>query len=185
MQNSSQQPGPVGPSGQPGASGPFGQPVPRGPFGQPGVPEPARVSGALVFVLVIVAVHALGTAAGGWAVLDENYNKEEHGQDLLMPMGLAWFVAVFCWAMAALQAACVVLARRRRPWIRVVLAVCLAFLACSMFLAFMGSLAAGAPSLAAILVLGVDTAALWVVLGETGRRWFSARGPATPAAHRG
>ncbi|WP_344494439.1 hypothetical protein [Streptomyces enissocaesilis] len=155
-----------------GSSGLVGQP------GDPRPPEAARISGALVLVLVVVVAHAVGTAFGGWAILDENYGKREHGQDLIMPMGLARFVAWFCWALAALQVACVVLAGRRRPWVRVVLAVCLAFVACSTLLAFVGSLASGAPSPAVLLVFGIDGAALWVVLGETARRWFSVRGPA-------
>ncbi|MGW0776878.1 hypothetical protein ACWD01_25200 [Streptomyces sp. NPDC002835] len=138
--------------------------------------------GILVFVLVIVTVHALGTALGGWAVLEENYSKREHGQELLMPMGLAWFVALLCWGLAALQAVCVVLARKRRPWVNVVLAVWLAFVALSTLVGFAGSLAAGAPSLAMLVVLGIDVAALWMVLGDAARRWFSARRPATTPA---
>ncbi|WP_141662935.1 hypothetical protein [Streptomyces sp. Wb2n-11] len=63
----------------------------------PGPPETARMPGPLVFVLVTVTVHALGTAFGGWAILQENLSKQEHGQDLLTPMGMAWFVALFCW----------------------------------------------------------------------------------------
>ncbi|MER7108319.1 hypothetical protein [Streptomyces sp. NPDC000229] len=168
-------------------SGPDGPAGPSGPPGQSGEPRPseaARFSGALVFVLVVVVAHAVGTAFGGWAVLDENYSKREHGQDLIMPMGLAWFVALFCWGLAALQVACAVLAGRRRPWIRVVLAACLTFVACSMFLAFIGSLASGAPSPAVLLVFCIDGAALWVVLGRTARRWFSVRGPA-PTSPRG
>jgi hypothetical protein len=30
-----------------------------------------------------------------------------------------------------------------------------------------------------LAVLAVDVAVVWTVLGETGRAWFSARGPAT------
>jgi cation transport ATPase len=140
--------------------------------------------GILVFVSVIVTVHALGTALGGWAVLEENYSKQEHGQELLMPMGLAWFVALLCWGLAALQAVCVVLARKRRPWVNAVLAVWLAFVVLSTLVGFAGSLAAGAPSLAMLVVLGIDVAALWMVLGDTARRWFSARRPATTPARR-
>ncbi|MDN3293006.1 hypothetical protein QWM81_02855 [Streptomyces ficellus] len=139
------------------------------------------MTGALVFVLVIVTVHALGTAFGGWAILQENYSKQEHGQNLLMPMGMAWFVALFCWGMAALQVVCVVLARKRRPWVRVVLAVWLILVVFSTVLSFIGSLAAGTPSLAMLVVSGIDVVALWVVLGETGRRWFSVRSQAPTA----
>jgi glucan phosphoethanolaminetransferase (alkaline phosphatase superfamily) len=138
--------------------------------------------GVLVLVLVIVTVHALGAAFGGWAVLQENYGKQEHGQELLMPMGMAWFVALFCWGLAVLQVVCAVRARKRRPWIRVVLAVWLALVAFSTALGFIGSLAAGAPGLGMLLVLGVDVAALWVMLGGTARRWFSVRGPASASA---
>jgi hypothetical protein len=148
------------------------------PPGPPAPPETVRMPGALVFVLVIVTVHALGTAFGGWAVLEENYSKQEHGQDLLMPMATAWFVALFCWGLAALQVVCVVLAHKRRPWVNVVLAVCLAFVAFSTLVGFIGSLAAGAPSLAMLVILGIDGVALWMVLGDTARRWFSARRPA-------
>ncbi|GAA2500675.1 hypothetical protein [Streptomyces gobitricini] len=165
-------------------SDPSGPSHPLGPPGDPRPPEAARFSGALVFALVVVVAHAVGTAFGGWAVLDENYSKREHGQDLIMPMGMAWFVALFCWGLAALQGACAVLAGRRRPWTRVVLVVCLAFVACSTLLAFIGSLASGAPSPAVLLVFCVDGAALWVVRGETARRWFSVRGPA-PTPPRG
>lgn len=136
------------------------------------------MTGALVFVLVIVTAHAVGTAFGGWAILEENYSKQEHGQDLLMPMGVAWFVALFCWGVAALQAVCVALARKRRPWIRVVLAVWLIFVALSTLVGFLGSLAAGTPSLAVLVVLGIDAVALWVVCGERAGHWFSVRGPA-------
>ncbi|MFJ7075433.1 hypothetical protein [Streptomyces sp. NPDC098781] len=138
--------------------------------------QPGRMPAAVVFVLVVVAAHALGTVIGGWAVLDENHSKQEHGQELLMPMGLAWFTALFGWALAALQVHCVVLARGRRPWIRVVLAVCLVFVALSTALGFLGSLAAGTPSVAVLLIAGIDVAAGWVVLGEKGRRWFSGGG---------
>lgn len=65
---------------------------------RPASPGGVRMPGAVVFVLVVVAVHALGTAFGGWAVVEENRSKQEHGQDLLMPMGMAWFLALFCWA---------------------------------------------------------------------------------------
>ncbi|MGW0565552.1 hypothetical protein ACWDZ4_34415 [Streptomyces sp. NPDC003016] len=150
----------------------------------PGPPETARMPGTLVLVLVIVTVHALGTAFGGWAILQENFSKQEHGQDLLMPMGMAWFVALFCWGLAALQVICVVLARKRRLWVRAVFAVWLVFVAFSTLLGFLGSLAAGAPSLAVLVISGIDGVALWVVLGETGRRWFSVRSPA-PISPRG
>ncbi|MGI5427273.1 hypothetical protein [Streptomyces sp. CA-179760] len=80
--------------------------------------------------------------------------------------------------MAALQVSCVVLARKRRHWVRVVLIVCLSFVALSMVIAFLGSLAGGAPSLPAFGIACLDVAALWMVSGEKGRDWFSARGPA-------
>jgi hypothetical protein len=86
-----------------------------------------------------------------------------------MPMGLAWFVALFSWGLAALQITCVVLARRRRPWTRVVLVVCLTFVACSMLFAFLASLAFGAPSPVVLLLFGIDGAALWVLLSGSTR----------------
>ncbi|MEU0374189.1 hypothetical protein ABZ070_28830 [Streptomyces sp. NPDC006283] len=153
-------------------------PYQPGPSRPPETSEPARMPGALVFVLVVVAAHALGTVFGGWAVLEENQSKQEHGQDLLVPTGVAWFVALFCWGLAALQVVCVVLARKRRTWVRVVLIVCLAFVAFSTVVGFLGSLAAGAPSLAVFVIAGIDVAALWVVCGERGRHWFSVRSPA-------
>ncbi|WP_210593426.1 hypothetical protein [Streptomyces sp. GESEQ-35] len=143
-----------------------------------GAPGTVRMPGALIFVLVIVAAHALGTVIGGWAVIDENQNKQEHGQDLLMPMSMAWLVALFCWGLAALQVVCVVLARKRRSWIRVVLIVCLSFLALGTVFAFLGSLVSGAPSLPVFVIACLDLAALWMVSGETGRNYFSARSPA-------
>ncbi|MFC9914501.1 hypothetical protein [Streptomyces sp. NPDC127197] len=148
---------------------------------QPGQPvplEPARMPGALIFVLVIVTAHALGTVFGGWAIIEENRSKQEHGQELLMPMGMAWFVALFCWALAALMVVCVVLARKRRTWVRVVLIVCLSFVAFGTVLGFLGSLASGAPSLAVFVIAGIDVAALWMVCGETSRHYFSVRSPA-------
>ncbi|MFF8031529.1 MULTISPECIES: hypothetical protein [unclassified Streptomyces] len=138
--------------------------------------------GVLVFVLVVVAAHALGTVFGGWAIIEENRSKQEHGQDLLMPMSLAWFMALFCWGLAALLVVCVVLARGRRSWVRVVLIVCLSFVALSTIIAFLGSLASGAPSLAVFVIAGLDVAALWTVCGETGRHYFSVRGPAPTSA---
>ncbi len=143
-----------------------------------------RMPGSLIFILVVVTAHALGTAFGGWALLEENRSKQEHGQDLLMPVGVAWFTALFCWALAALLVACVVLARRRRPWIRVVLIVCLSFVALSTSVAFLGSLASGAPSLAVFVIAGIDVAALWVVCGKTGRGHFSVRAQ-QPASRQG
>ncbi|MGP4084924.1 hypothetical protein [Streptomyces sp. KR55] len=134
--------------------------------------------GALIFVLVIVTAHALGTVVGGWAIIEENQSKQEHGQELLLPMGMAWFVALFCWALAALMVVCVVLARGRRPWVRVVLIVCLSFAAFGTVFGFIGSLASGAPSLAMFVIAGVDVAALWMVSGEKGRHYFSVRSPA-------
>jgi hypothetical protein len=151
---------------------PAGQPGPSGP------PGTARMPGALIFVLVVVTAHALGTVVGGWAIIEGNQSKQEHGQDLLMPMGMAWFVALFCWGLAALMGVCVVLARKRRTWVRVVLIVCLSFVALSMVFAFMGSLASGAPSLAAFVITGLDVAALWMVSGEKGRHYFSVRSAA-------
>lgn len=140
------------------------------------------MGGALAFALVAVAVHALGTALGGWAFLDENYSKQEHGQDLIAPMGVAWFTALFCWAPAGLQIACVVLVRNRRPWTRVALAVPMVFVAVSTAFTFLLSLTTGTPAMAAFVIFAVDVAALWALFGENGRRWFSVRGtePASP-----
>jgi hypothetical protein len=134
--------------------------------------------GALIFVLVVVTAHALGAVFGGWAVIEENQSKQEHGQDLLMPMSMAWFVALFCWGLAALQVVCVVLARKRRTWVRVVLIVCLSFVSLSTVLGFLGSLVAGAPSLPVFVIAGIDVAALWMASGEIGRHYFSVRSPA-------
>ncbi|MEE1931333.1 hypothetical protein V1J52_24755 [Streptomyces sp. TRM 70351] len=139
---------------------------------------------ALVLVLVVVALHALGTAVGGWALLQENTGKQEHGQDLLMPMGMAWSVALCCWGLAVLLAVCVVRARKRRPWVRVVFAGWLGLVAFSTLLGVVGSLASGGPSLAVLVLFGVDVSALWLVLGDTVHRWFSVRGPA-PTPSRG
>ncbi|MDG9712238.1 hypothetical protein [Streptomyces sp. DH10] len=136
-----------------------------------------RMPKSLIFVLVLAGAHALGNVFGGWAVIDENQSKLDHGQDLLMPMALAWFLALFCWGLAALQVVGVALARGRRLWVRVVLIVCLSFAALGMVLASVGSLAGGAPSLPAFLVAFADLAALWTVSGETGRRYFSVRAP--------
>ncbi|MFD5163018.1 hypothetical protein ACFWMJ_34025 [Streptomyces hawaiiensis] len=138
-----------------------------------------RMPGAVVLALVMVTGHALGYVLGGWAVIDENRSKQDHGQDLLLPWALAWFVALFCWGLAVLQVACLVLARKRRHWVRVVLIVCLSLVALSMVVAFLGSLAAGAPSLPAFLIAGLDVAALWTVSGAKGRGYFSVRGPAS------
>lgn len=140
--------------------------------------------GVIVFVLVIVAVHAVGTALGGLVLLQENYSKREHGQDLLMPMDAAWFAALFCWALAALQAVCVVLARKRRPWVGVVLAISLIFAALGTVVGFLGSLAAEAPSLTLLVVFAVDVVAVCLVLGETSGRWFSVRRTASTAHQR-
>lgn len=138
----------------------------------------ARMPGALVFILVMVTLHALGSFFGGWVILDENQSKQDHGQDLLMPMAMAWLMALFCWGLAALQVVCVVLARGRRAWVRVVLIVCLSLGALGTAFAFLGSLTAGAPSLPAFVICGLDVAALWMVSGETGRRFFFVRAPA-------
>ncbi|MER6010635.1 hypothetical protein [Streptomyces bluensis] len=140
--------------------------------------ETVRMPKALVLVLVLVVAHALGTAFGGWVLIEENQNKQEHGQDLLLPWALAWFTVLFCWGLAALQLGCAVLARGRRSWVRVVLIVCLSFMALSMAFAFLGSLASGAPNLAAFLIAGFDVAALTMVCGRTGRHYFSVRGSA-------
>jgi hypothetical protein len=95
-----------------------------------------------------------------------------------MPMSMAWFVALFCWGLAALQVVCVVLARKRRTWVRVVLIVCLSFVSLSTVLGFLGSLVAGAPSLPVFVIAGIDVAALWMASGEIGRHYFSVRSPA-------
>ncbi|GAA2588813.1 hypothetical protein GCM10011428_72030 [Streptomyces violaceus] len=138
-----------------------------------------RMPGAVILALVMVCGHALGYVFGGWALIDENRSKLEHGQDLLMPMAMAWCVALFLWGVAALQVACVVLARKRRYWVRVVLIVCLSFVALSMIVAFLGSLVGGVPSLPAFVIAGLDVAALWMVSGPSGHDYFSARGPAS------
>ncbi|GGZ90588.1 hypothetical protein [Streptomyces bluensis] len=140
--------------------------------------ETVRMPKALVLVLVLVAVHALGAVFGGWAVIEENQNRQEHGQDLMLPWALAWFTALFCWGLAALLLGCVVLARGRRSWIRVVLIVCLSFMALSTVFGFLGSLASGAPSLAVFVIAGLDVAALSLVCGRTGRHYLSVRGSA-------
>ncbi|MCT9075147.1 hypothetical protein [Streptomyces fulvoviolaceus] len=143
-----------------------------------------RMPWAIIFVLVIVTVNALSAALGGWAILQENYSKQEHNQDLLMPMGTAWFVALFCSGTAALQIVCVVLARRRRPWVNVVLVVWLIFVALSTAVGFLASLVSGAPSLAMLVLFGIDVVALWMALGNAAAYWFSVRGPA-PTARQG
>ena len=56
-----------------------------------------------------------------------------------------------------------------------VLVVCLAFMALSTVLGFLGSLAAGAPSLAVFVIAGIDVAALWRVCGRSARDYFSVR----------
>ncbi|OEU90482.1 hypothetical protein DB35_04585 [Streptomyces abyssalis] len=140
------------------------------------------MGGPLVFALVVVTVHALGIAYGGWTLLEENYNNRAHGQGAVMPMGTAWFMTLFCWVLAAVQLFCVVSARERRPWIQVTLAASMMFVVASTGLAFFGSLSTGTSGLVALVVLAVDVAALWAVLGAPGRRWFSVRGtePASP-----
>ncbi|WP_146046238.1 hypothetical protein [Streptomyces cahuitamycinicus] len=140
-----------------------------------------RMPKSLIFILVLVCVQAIGTFFGGWAVIDENQSKLDHGQDPLMPMAAAWFLALFCCGLAALQITCVALARGRRPWVRVALIVCLSIAALGMVFAALGSLTAGAANLPAFLFAFADLAALRTVSGETGRRYFSARaGVLTP-----
>jgi hypothetical protein len=173
-------------SGPAGASSPAGDgsAAGTGPSDGP-VTEPVkqRMPGAVVAVLVIVGLHAVLTLFGAWAVVDENYSKQEHGQELIMPMGAAWAVAAVSVGLAAFTLLCVVLARTRRPWIRVAFAVWLGFLVVAELLAFVVSASAGVPSTGALPVLFVDAVALWVVLGETSREWFlaPARASATPA----
>ncbi|MGW0732280.1 hypothetical protein [Streptomyces sp. NPDC002851] len=157
---------------------------PRTPHEPLGPPEPRRMPGTLIFVLVIVAMHALGSTFGGWAILEENQSKQDHGQDLLMPWSMAWFVALFCWGLAALQIVCVALAHKRRTWVRVVLIVCLSIVLLSTGLSFLGSLAAGAPSLAVLVVVAIDVAALWMVCGDPAHHYFSVRGPAPTSPQR-
>lgn len=140
-----------------------------------------RMPGSLVFVLVVAAGHAIGCVVGGWAVVAENRNKQDHGQDLIMSWGLAWFVALLCWGLAAMLIACAVLAHRRHTWVRVALIACLGLVTLSMVLAFFGSLAGGAPNLAAFLIAVVDGAALWTVSGVSGRSHFTARPAVTGA----
>ncbi|MFC9506259.1 hypothetical protein [Streptomyces sp. NPDC057002] len=133
---------------------------------------------SLIWILVLVCVHGIGTFFGGWAVIDENQSKLDHGQDPLMPMAMAWLLALFCCGLAALNITCAVLARGRRYWVRVALIVCLSLAALGMVFAFLGSLTAGAPSHPAFLVACADLAALWTVSGETGRQYFSVRAAA-------
>lgn len=158
-----------------------GQP---GQHEQPGAAGRPRMPRALVAVLVLVVVHALGSGLGGWAVLEENENKREHGQELLMPTGMAWAVALISVGLAVLQIVCVVLARGRRLWVRAALAPCLALVALAMLFSLLSSMGSEEPSLAAFLLLVADVAALWVLLGETGRHWFSVPGtPRPPGPH--
>jgi hypothetical protein len=130
----------------------------------------------------MVTLHAVGTAFGGWLILQENYTKQEHGQDLLLPMGMAWFVALICWGLAVFQGVCVVRAWKRRPWVRVAFAVLLSFTVLSTAVGFLGSLAAGAPAREVLVILGLDVAALWVLFGESARGWFSPHSAASTAA---
>jgi len=134
--------------------------------------------GVVVFVLVIVALHALTSALGGWALLEENYSRQEHGQEALVPIGAAWFVALICWGLAGLNAVCVVLARKRRTSVRVLITVSQSFMAFSSLLGTGVSVAAGAPSPVLLVLLLADAAALFLVCGEHSRRWFSLSGPA-------
>ncbi|MFI6376855.1 hypothetical protein [Streptomyces sp. NPDC050546] len=133
---------------------------------------------SLIWILVLVCVHAIGSFFGGWAVIDENQSKLDHGQDPLMPMAMAWLLALFCCGLAALHLTCVALAHGRHAWVRVALIVCLSLAALGMVFVFLGSLAAGAPSPPAFLFACMDVAALWTVSGETGRRYFSVRAAA-------
>ncbi|MFI8194471.1 hypothetical protein ACIF8T_38115 [Streptomyces sp. NPDC085946] len=134
-----------------------------------------RMPKSLIFILVLVCVHAIGAFFGGWAIIDEVQSKLDHGQDPPMPMAMAWLLALFCCGLAALHITCVAMARGRRSWVRVALIVCLSIAALGTVLTFLGSLIAGAPSHPAFLFAFADLAALWTVSGETGRRYFSAR----------
>lgn len=136
-----------------------------------GPPEMSRVNGAMIFALVLVGLQMLGLVLGGWAVLAENRSRQEHGQDPLTVM--AWIVALYCWAQAALHGVCLVLARRRRPWVRVALIVCLTLMSLSALVRFLNLAAAEADTRGALLVFVLDVAALWTVCGESGDRWFS------------
>ncbi|MET7637156.1 hypothetical protein [Streptomyces sp. NPDC005438] len=152
---------------------------PSGADGWGDEPEPSgqldtdRISGFLVFALVVVFLHALGNVAGGWAVLDENYSRQEHGQEPILSMSAAWLVALFCWALAALHTVLVVLARKRRSWVRTALAALMILMVFSTGLGFFASLVTGAPDPVILVILAVDVAALWALVGEAGRRWFS------------
>ncbi|OEV03880.1 hypothetical protein [Streptomyces oceani] len=157
---------------------PYEPPERREPYDPP--PGAARLPRALFLVLVLVSVHALGTAIGGWTLLEENRSRQEHGQDLLMSAGAAWCVALGCWALSALLLLCVVRARQRRPWTRVVLVVSLLVVTPATAFAYVSALAAGGSSPPTLLILVLDVAALWVLLGDTAHRWFSVRRP--PAA---
>lgn len=151
---------PISPSEQ-------GQPNQPGPPGRSGQSGRQRMPGAIVAVLVLVTAFALGTAFGGWSIRQENENKREHGQDLLMTTGMAWAMLLFCVGLALLQIVCVALAHRRRPWIRVVLAGCLAFMGLGLLLSL------AEPNPAVFCLLAVDAAAVWVLYSETGDDWFS------------
>lgn len=153
-------------------------PNPPGTPATSGPPGAVRMPRVVVLALVMVTLHALGYVFFGWASIEEARSRREHGQDLFMPMSMTWFVALCCWGLAAFQIACVVQARKRRGWIRVVFIVCLSLGSLSTVFAFIGSMAAGAPSLAGFVLAGFDIAALWMVSGETGRAYFSVRGQA-------
>lgn len=174
MQNSPYAPGP---SGAPDPSFTLDPADPADPQEESGTPGTARMPGVLVFALVVVALHALATLLGGWVILDDNYTGQEHNQELLMPMHVAWFFAVFCWGLGAAQILCVVRARKRSPWIRVALIVFLGFTALSSIFGFVASVLADAYSPALLVMFGIDVAALWQVCGEDGGRWFSRREP--------
>lgn len=159
----------------PSAPGPSDAPAP--PEAESGSPGKARMPAAIVVALVVVALRALTLLVGGWFILEENYSQQEHNQELLMPMSAAWLFAVLCGGLAAAQVYCVVRARGRRAWIRVVLIVFLSLMAFSSVVGIVVSVAAGAASPGTLAFLGADVGALSIVGGAHGRRWFSASGP--------
>lgn len=133
-----------------------------------------RMPRSLVFVLLLVCVHAIGAVFGGLAIIDEVHSKLEHGQDPPMPLATARLLALFCCGLAALSITCVAMARGRRSWVRVALTVCLSIAVFGTVFTLLGSLTAGTPSLPSFLFAFADLAALRTVSGETGRRYFSA-----------
>lgn len=169
MQNSSYPPAEQPADGVPAAGGPPGgtarPPAATGPHRE-------RMPGGVIFALVVVALHALGTAFSGWAVLEENRNKQDHGQELLMPMGAAWLLALLFWCLAALLAFCVALARKRHAWIRTALTVWTILSLVAIGFLILASLTEGPPGAGMLAPFVVDAVVLWHLLGQDARDWF-------------